>query len=146
MATANLGVAVAQTAGEDTRLAMASSEKAAIKLFHTACKSGKLARAADIAETFRQPNSLRAVQTSAVARHSALVRRINDLIETTIDPEPTQLTQGYTQTEAYTPAPAVRPQRCPRVTLRCKSEYAAYRERINDEKQGYERTRSEKRR
>ena len=134
VATANLGVAVAQTAGEDTRLAMASSEKAAIKLFHTACKSGKLARAADIAETFRQPNSLRAVlKLPAVARHSALVRRINDLIETTIDPEPTQLTQGYTQTEAYTPAPAVRPSAVPKGNPFARKSEASPVVNANDE-------------
>ena len=105
-ARASLALSVAQSAGEDTRLALGANEKAAIKLFHTACKANKLSRASDIAETFRQPNSLRAVlKLSAVARQPELVERINELIETTIDPEPTQ---GYTQPESYTPAPMVR--------------------------------------
>ena len=105
-ARASLALSVAQSAGEDTRLALGANEKAAIKLFHTACKANKLSRASDIAETFRQPNSLRAVlKLPAVARQPELVERINELIETTIDPEPTQ---GYTQPESYTPAPMVR--------------------------------------
>jgi hypothetical protein len=70
--------------------------------FHAACKAEKLERASDIAETFRQPKSLQAVlKLPAVARQSALVMRINELIETAIDPEPTQ----YTQPDSYTPAP-----------------------------------------
>lgn len=105
-AKASLALMVAQSSGEDVRVAMGASEKAAIKLFHTACKNEKLSRASDIAETFRQPNSLRAVlKLPAVARQPALVDRINELIEITIDPEPTQ---GYTQPESYTPAPAAR--------------------------------------
>ena len=54
-AKANLALAIAQTCGDDTRLALAATEKAAIKLFHTACKAEQLGRASDIAETFRQP-------------------------------------------------------------------------------------------
>lgn len=105
-ARANFALMVAQSSGEDARLAMGASEKAAIKLFHAACKSQKLSRASDIAETFRQPNSLRAVlKLPAVSRQPALVERIHELIETAVDPEPTQ---GYTQPESYTPAPTVR--------------------------------------
>ena len=101
-AKASLALSVAQSSGDDIRLALGASEKAAIRLFHAACKAEKLERASDIAETFRQPKSLQAVlKLPAVARQSALVMRINELIETAIDPEPTQ----YTQPDSYTPAP-----------------------------------------
>ena len=103
-AKASLALSVAQSAGEDVRLALGASEKAAIRLFHTACKAEKLERASDIAETFRQPKSLQAVlKLPLVARQPALVTRINQMIETAIDPEPTQYTQ-HTQPESYTPA------------------------------------------
>jgi chromosome transmission fidelity protein 4 len=105
-AKANLALAIAQTCGDDTRLALAATEKAAIKLFHTACKAEQLGRASDIAETFRQPKSLQAVlKLPAVAKQPSLVARIRELAETAVDPEPTQ---GYTQPESYTPAPALK--------------------------------------
>ena len=60
----------------------AAADKAALRLFHAACKGERPARAADIAASLRLSNSLDGALRLANALHQpALARRITDLIE-----------------------------------------------------------------
>jgi chromosome transmission fidelity protein 4 len=60
----------------------AAADKAALRLFHAACKGERPARAADIAASLRLSNSLDGALRLANALHQpALARRVTDLIE-----------------------------------------------------------------